>query len=243
MTSPPVSPQVERILESALGALSDWLELVRVHENERRARQEARARARRDHATRVVMAVLSAIVIAAFFWLGQALISEDAGGCASSASSRTRQPRLTQRDAHPHVGRELGRRERELGPLGDADPELRETRREIAVRGSEHQVRRVRMRRAGEKTGLRCRGEHPGLGQGDGFRQRPHEIGRGAEDVAGDLRGRLRGSVRRPDLREDRRDAGARRDPREPDSPEAVALRERADDDEVLVRAPRREAT
>ena len=68
---PPVSPHVERILESALGALSDWLDLVRVHENERRVRQEARARARRDHATRVVMAVLSAIVIAAFFCVGR----------------------------------------------------------------------------------------------------------------------------------------------------------------------------
>jgi hypothetical protein len=71
MSSPPVSPHVERILESALGALSDWLELIRVHENEHRARQEARVRARRDHATRVVMAVLSAIVIAAFFSLGR----------------------------------------------------------------------------------------------------------------------------------------------------------------------------
>ena len=71
MSSPPVTSQTERILESALGALSDWLQLGRVHQTVYSARDEALARARRDHATRVVMAVLSAIVIAAFFCLGR----------------------------------------------------------------------------------------------------------------------------------------------------------------------------
>ena len=58
-----------RSLDQALGALSDWLELVRVHENDRRARLLAAERARRDQATWVVMAVLSAATIAFFFWL------------------------------------------------------------------------------------------------------------------------------------------------------------------------------
>jgi hypothetical protein len=67
MTSQPGGGQpVERMLEAALGALSDWLELVRVHENDCRARLAEQARARREHATRVVMAVLAALAIGAF---------------------------------------------------------------------------------------------------------------------------------------------------------------------------------
>jgi hypothetical protein len=70
MTSPQDPNQrLERVLESALGALSDWLELVRQHENERRAARALEARDRRDHLTRVVMMVLSGITIGAFFWL------------------------------------------------------------------------------------------------------------------------------------------------------------------------------
>ena len=42
---------------------------AQVHENDRRARLLAAERARRDQATRVVMAVLSAATIAFFFWL------------------------------------------------------------------------------------------------------------------------------------------------------------------------------
>lgn len=69
--TPPQDPnqRLERTLESALGALTDWLELVRQHENERRAVLAAEALARRDHLTRVVMAVLSGITIGFFFWL------------------------------------------------------------------------------------------------------------------------------------------------------------------------------
>jgi hypothetical protein len=68
MTPGDPSDRLERMLESSLGALTDWLELVRRHENERRARMIEDARAVRDHRTRVVMAVLSAAAIAFFFW-------------------------------------------------------------------------------------------------------------------------------------------------------------------------------
>ena len=63
--------RVERILESALGALSDWLELVRHHEDDRRARLRAEARARNEHATRVVMALLAAATLGFFVWLSR----------------------------------------------------------------------------------------------------------------------------------------------------------------------------
>jgi hypothetical protein len=70
MTGPDDGAQrVERVLESALGSLSDWLELVRLHENERRIRIAAEEQIRRDHHTTAAMAVLSAAVLAFFFWL------------------------------------------------------------------------------------------------------------------------------------------------------------------------------
>jgi hypothetical protein len=65
------SARVERILENALGALTDWLELVRGHENDRRARLAAEQRIRSDHRTTVVMAALSAATIALLFWLSR----------------------------------------------------------------------------------------------------------------------------------------------------------------------------
>jgi beta-lactamase regulating signal transducer with metallopeptidase domain len=61
--------RTERMLESSLGALSDWLELVRQHENERRARLAEVDRARRDGRTRAVMMALVALTIALAFWL------------------------------------------------------------------------------------------------------------------------------------------------------------------------------
>jgi hypothetical protein len=59
--------RTEKIVESAFGALGDWLELVRQHENDRRARLAAEARGRRDVATRLVMGLLSAAVLAYLF--------------------------------------------------------------------------------------------------------------------------------------------------------------------------------
>jgi hypothetical protein len=70
MTGPGGS-RAERILERALGALSDWLELVRQHENDRRARLQAEARARSGHQARVVMTILGAATLALFFWLSR----------------------------------------------------------------------------------------------------------------------------------------------------------------------------
>jgi hypothetical protein len=63
--------RIERMLEGTLGALSDWLEAARVQENERRARAARVERARREHQTRVVMAILAAITIGFFFWLSR----------------------------------------------------------------------------------------------------------------------------------------------------------------------------
>ncbi len=57
--------RVERALEAGFGALGDWLDLVRAHEIHRRSEMVQQARRRRDHLTRVVMAVLSLAVIAA----------------------------------------------------------------------------------------------------------------------------------------------------------------------------------
>lgn len=65
----PEDARVERIVETAFGGLADWLELVRLHENDRRQRLAAEARERRDHATRVVMTVLSAATLVALFLL------------------------------------------------------------------------------------------------------------------------------------------------------------------------------
>jgi hypothetical protein len=67
--SPPEVSRTERILESAFGALGDWLELVRRHDGERRERLAALERARRDHVTRLVMAVLSAAILVFFYLL------------------------------------------------------------------------------------------------------------------------------------------------------------------------------
>jgi hypothetical protein len=66
MSPSPEDPRTERILEGAFGALGDWLELVRRHEQERRVKLAALERARRDQVTRIVMAVLSAAILVAF---------------------------------------------------------------------------------------------------------------------------------------------------------------------------------
>lgn len=63
--------QSTRVLETAFGALTDWLEAVRVHENERRSRQAAAEIARRNQSTIAVMALLSAVTIAFFLWLSR----------------------------------------------------------------------------------------------------------------------------------------------------------------------------
>jgi hypothetical protein len=65
----PEDARVERIVENAFGGLADWLELLRQHENDRRRRLAAEARAWRDHATRVVMTLLSAVTLLALFLL------------------------------------------------------------------------------------------------------------------------------------------------------------------------------
>jgi hypothetical protein len=65
----PEDDRIERMLESGLGAVSDWLELVRAHENERRARLAAEARARKDHLAIIVMVILSTLTVGFFVWL------------------------------------------------------------------------------------------------------------------------------------------------------------------------------